>query len=70
MKQITLNIPENKFKAFLNFISGLEYVSISNQEDISIEQQTEVKNRIKAIEDGEMSVRSWEEAQKQIFKKP
>jgi hypothetical protein len=69
MKQITLNIPENKFTAFLDFIRGLEYVSISNDGNIPIDHQNEVQKRIEGIENGEIKLRSWEEAEKEIFKK-
>lgn len=70
MKQITLNIPENKLKIFLDFIRGLDYVSISNENDIPMDQQLEVNRRIDGIEMGEISHRTWEEAEKDIFKKP
>lgn len=69
MKQITLNIPENKLAIFLDFIRGLDYVSISNENDIPMDQQLEVNLRIDGIEKGEISLRSWEEAEKDIFKK-
>jgi hypothetical protein len=67
MKQITLNIPESKFKIFLDFIRGLDYVSISNENDITLDQQLEVNRRMDAIEKGEIRLRSWEEAEKDIF---
>ncbi len=70
MKQITLNIPENKLKILLDFIRGLDYVSISNENDIPMDQQLEVNRRIDGIEMGEISHRTWEEAEKDIFKKP
>lgn len=67
MKQITLNIPESKFKIFLDYIRGLDYVSISNENDIPMDQQLEVNRRMDAIEKGEIRLRSWEEAEKDIF---
>ena len=67
MKQITLNIPESKFKIFLDFIRGLDYVSISNENDIPLDQQLEVNRRMDAIEKGEIRLRSWEEAEKDVF---
>jgi hypothetical protein len=42
MKQITLNIDETKFKTFVNFIKTLDYVSVSDEIDIPLEQQQEV----------------------------
>jgi hypothetical protein len=67
MKQITLNIPESKFKIFLDYIRGLDYVSISNENDIPMDQQLEVNRRMEAIEKGEIRLRSWAEAEKNIF---
>jgi hypothetical protein len=69
MKQLILNIEENKFNAFLTFIKTLEYVSISEEENISQEQQAEVTKREQLIEKGEMKIRNWEDAKKDIFKK-
>ena len=69
MKQLILNIEENKFNAFLTFIKTLEYVSISEEENIPQSQKDEVNNRLHLIEKGEMKTRNWEEAQKDIFKK-
>ncbi|ELR68343.1 hypothetical protein C900_00514 [Fulvivirga imtechensis AK7] len=33
MKQITLNIADNKFKAFLEFIKTLDYVKVKDEGD-------------------------------------
>jgi hypothetical protein len=69
MKQITLNIDERKFKAFLNFIKTLDYVSVSDEIDIPIEQQHEVERRFKLLEEGKMKTRSWNEAKQDVFKR-
>lgn len=69
MKKVTLNVEESKFKAFLTFIKTLDYVSVSDELDIPLEQQHEVERRLKLIEKGEMKTRSWDEAKKDIFKK-
>lgn len=68
MKQIILNIEESKFKTFLSFIKTLDYVSISDDEAPTW-QQEEVNKRLQLIEKGEMKTRSWDEAKKDIFKK-
>jgi len=68
MKQITLNIADKKFKAFLEFIKTLDYVSISKEEEIPEWQQEEVKKRLDLVDKGEMKTRSWDEAEKDIFK--
>ncbi len=69
MKQITLNIDETKFKAFISFIKTLDYVSVSDEIDIPIEQQQEVERRLKLVEEGKMKTRSWSEAKQDIFKR-
>lgn len=70
MKQVTLNIMDSKFKAFLDFIKTLDYVSIKKEEGtIPQWQQDEVNERLELINNGEMKIRSWNEAKKDIFKK-
>lgn len=69
MKNITLSIEENKYKAFLNLIQTLDYVSIADEKSIPATQQEEVENRLKLIQAGEMQSRSWEEAKLEVFKK-
>jgi len=69
MKQITLNIDESKFKAFLSFIKTLDYVSVSDEIDIPIEQQQETERRIKLLQEGKMKTRSWNEAKQDVFKR-
>ena len=69
MKQITLNIDETKFKAFISFIKTLDYVSVSDEIDIPIEQQQEVERRLKLVEEGKMKTRSWNQAKQDIFKR-
>ncbi|MFA5575094.1 MAG: addiction module protein [Brumimicrobium sp.] len=68
MKQITLNIDETKFKAFLGFIKTLDYVSVLDEINIPIEQQQEVARRLKLIEERKMKTRSWSEAKKDLFR--
>ncbi|HUH72822.1 MAG TPA: addiction module protein [Chitinophagales bacterium] len=69
MKQLTLNIDENKFNTFLSFIKTLDYVSISNEEEIPSWQQDEVNRRIQLIESGEMKMHKWSDVKNEIFKK-
>jgi hypothetical protein len=69
MKQITLNIDESKFKAFLSFVKTIDYVSVSDEIDLSLEHQQEAQRRLKLIQEGKMKTRSWEEAKQDIFKR-
>lgn len=66
--KITLDIQDNRFDAFLNFIKTLDYVSINKQDDIPIWQKEEVKRRLESIEKGQMKKRSWVKAKEEIFK--
>ncbi len=67
--KITLDIQDNRFDTFLEFIKTLDYVSISNEDEIPQWQRDEVKSHLKLIKKGEMKTRSWKEAKKDIFKK-
>lgn len=69
MKQITLNIEETKFKAFLDFIKTLDYVSVSDEINIPLEQQQEAQRRLKLVQEGKMKTRSWSEAKQDVFKR-
>jgi hypothetical protein len=69
MKQITLNIDETKFKAFLNFIKTLDYVAVCDETNIPLEQQEEVQRRLELVQEGKMKTRSWSEAKQDIFKR-
>lgn len=69
MKQITLNIDESKFKAFISFIKTLDYVSVSDEIDIPLEQQQEAERRLKLVQEGKMKTRSWNQAKQDIFKR-
>lgn len=67
--KITLDIQDSQFDTFLSFIQTLDYVSINKEDAIPQWQQDEVNQRLQLIEKGEMKTRSWNEANKDIFKK-
>ena len=67
--KITLDIKDRSLSAFLELIGSLEYVSVSEDQDIPKEQMDEVSRRVDLIAKGEMKTRSWEEAKKDIFKR-
>ena len=67
--RISLDIQNNRFAPFLSFIKTLDYVSISQQDLIPLWQQEEVNRRLQLIEKGEMKTRSWNEAQRILFKR-
>ena len=49
MKQILLNIPDNKYNAFLVAIKNLDFIRIYNQNDVNITEEEKhlIRNRIK-----------------------
>ena len=67
--KITLDIQENRFNTFLEFIKTLDYVSVKKEDVIPQWQQEEVNKRLQLIEKGEMKTRSWSKAKVDIFKK-
>ncbi len=69
MKQLILNIEEGKFKAFLSFIKTLDYVSVSELEEIPQWQQDEVKRRMELLAKGELEVLNWDKAKDEVFKR-
>lgn len=56
MKQITINIQDSKFKAFFEFIKTLEYVSISENTELSVSEQHKiiVRTRVKKSKSEEL----------------
>ena len=49
MKQVTLNIPENEYELFMEFIKNIDFIKSNNEIDffISKEEQTLILERIK-----------------------
>jgi len=52
MKQLTLNIRENKFHAFLEFIKTLDYVEIPEAEKKALVNFQKSLLQVKEIKDG------------------
>jgi hypothetical protein len=69
MRQLLLHIEDSRYKAFLSYLSTLDYVSVDEEIGIPQWQQDEVARRLELIESGKMTARSWEEASKDIFRK-
>jgi hypothetical protein len=68
--KITLEIQDERFKTFMDFIQTLDYVSVKKDEEVLPKwQEEEVNRRLELIESGEMKTRDWEVAKKDIFKK-
>lgn len=58
MKQITLNIPDNKFKTFLEFLGTLEYVKVENEEEKAVEELQESLHDVALMQKGKLPKQS------------
>jgi len=54
MKQLTLNIDESKYKAFLDFIKTLDYVEVELEEDNSIEEFKQSLKQVRLMKEGKL----------------
>lgn len=54
MKQLTLNIAESKYKAFLDFIRTLDYVEVEIEEDKAIEEFQNSLKQVKLMKEGKL----------------
>jgi hypothetical protein len=61
MKQVTLNIPENKYDLFMEFIKNIEFIKKYNEININIseEEQAVILDRIKNTPKSDL--RKWSE---------
>jgi hypothetical protein len=61
MKQVTLNIPENKYDLFMAFIKNIEFIKKYNEINISVseEEQAVILDRIKNTPKSDL--RKWSE---------
>jgi cystathionine beta-lyase family protein involved in aluminum resistance len=61
MRQLTLNIRENKFHAFLEFIKTLDYVEIPEAEKQALKEFQDSLNQVKMIQEGKIEKQSVED---------
>jgi cystathionine beta-lyase family protein involved in aluminum resistance len=61
MRQLTLNIRENKFHAFLEFIKTLDYVEIPEAEKKALKEFQDSLNQVKMIQEGKIEKQSVED---------
>lgn len=54
MKKITLHIPDNKFKTFVNFIQTLDYVKIQEVDHEALIGLENSLKEVKAMKDGKI----------------
>jgi len=61
MKQVTLNIADNKFKLFLDFIKTLDYVKVDNIQDTAREELQNSLKQVKLMQEGKLSKQTAQE---------
>jgi hypothetical protein len=61
MKQVTLTIADNKFKAFLEFIKTLDYVTVEEVEEKSLDELQNSLKQIKLMQQGKVPKQSAKE---------
>ncbi len=61
MKQLTLNIVDSKFKAFLEFIKTLDYVEIPEADIKSLTELQNSLNQVKLMQEGKIEKQSAED---------
>lgn len=66
MKQVTLDIPDNKYQFFMELIQSLDFVQL-DEIDIPEEHKSLVRERIRSAKPEDFI--SWEVARKKLVKK-
>lgn len=61
MKKITLHIPDNKFKTFVDFIQTLDYVKIQEAENEALIGLENSLKEVKAMKDGRIAKRKFKD---------
>ena len=61
MKQITLNISDNKFQTFLEFIKTLDYVEVPEVEKKALNELQNSLNQVKLMQEGKIEKQSAED---------
>lgn len=61
MKQLTLNINDSKYQAFLEFIKTLDYVEVSEADKKSLNELQNSLNQVKKMQDGTIEKQSAED---------
>lgn len=61
MKQLTLNIRDNKFSTFLEFIKTLDYVEVPEVDEKALNEMQSSLNQIKLMQEGKIEKQSAED---------
>ena len=61
MKQIMLNVPDNKFKIFLDLIKSLGYVKVTDIEETAFGELQNSLKQVKLMKDGKLAKQTAQE---------
>jgi hypothetical protein len=61
MKQLTLNISDNKFSTFLEFIKTLDYVEVPEADKKALNELQGSLNQVKLMQEGKIEKQSAED---------
>jgi hypothetical protein len=61
MKQLTLNIRDNKFRTFLEFIKTLDYVEVPEVDKKALNELQSSLNQVKLMQEGKIEKQSAED---------
>ena len=61
MKQLTLNISDNKYQTFLEFVKTLDYVEVPEVEEKALDELQNSLNQVKQMREGEIEKQSAED---------
>ncbi|WP_375585181.1 hypothetical protein [Cyclobacterium xiamenense] len=61
MKQLTINIADNKFDVFLEFIKALDYVEVADDEEKALEELQNSLIQVKRMKEGKLPKQSAED---------
>lgn len=61
MKQLTLNISDNKFNAFLEFIKTLDYVEVPEVDQKALNELQNSLREVKLMQEGKIEKQSAED---------
>ncbi len=61
MKQLTLNISDNKFSTFLEFIKTLDYVEVPEVDKKALNELQGSLNQVKLMQEGKIEKQSAED---------
>lgn len=61
MKQLTLNISDSKFNAFLEFIKTLDYVEVPEVDKKALDELQQSLNQVKLMQEGKIEKQTAED---------